>query len=419
MGLAGRISKGLQRPGGRAFGVYLLVTLVYALLAEPRLFREHTAANHFALLAEGWLHGRLDLGGPPPAWAQMNDFAQFQGRWFIVFPPLPALLLVPWVVLCGGAQNVPDGLVFLLCAGVAPALLFLLLERLRALSSGRRTGENLALVALFAFGSVFFFTAVQGTVWFAAHVVAASLLIGFLLAALEAAHPWWAGVCIALGFLTRTPVLLAGIFMLFEVRRLGVYRRLVPFFAPVVVAVGVAAVLNWQRFGSPLDFGYRYLVIAWHDRIETWGCFSYHYLARNLGVVLTSLPWFEPHAPHLFRISGHGLALWVTTPAFLWLLWPARRGAIHDALAWTLLAVAAPTLLYQNTGWLQFGYRFSNDYSPLLIALLALGGRPLGAWFRSALVWSVCVNLLGALTFGRDWSWYHVERTQQILYQPD
>ena len=30
-------------------------------------------------------------------------------------------------------------------------------------------------------------------------------------------------------------------------------------------------------------------------------------------------------------------------------------------------------LLYQNSGWRQFGYRFSNDYAVLLFMLIALG----------------------------------------------
>ena len=70
---------------------------------------DHTPFNHFALLAESWLNRRLDLGGPPPGYAQNNDFAEFGGRWFIVFPPFPAVLLLPMVKLGGSAIRVQDG----------------------------------------------------------------------------------------------------------------------------------------------------------------------------------------------------------------------------------------------------------------------------------------------------------------------
>src|SRR4029078_1172959 len=69
-------------------------------------------------------------------------------------------------------------------------------------------------------------------------------------------------------------------------------RRVLPTtHSPVVLAATCA--LNAARFGDPFEVGYRYLRVAWHARIEKWGLFSYHYLARNLGVLVTSLPWLR------------------------------------------------------------------------------------------------------------------------------
>ena len=80
-----------------------------------------------------------------------------------------------------------------------------------------------------------------------------------------------------------------------------------------------------------------------------------------------------------------------------------------------------PTLFYQNTGWVQFGYRFSCDYAVLLFALFAVGGYHLGRTFQVLSVLSVIVNGFGAFTFGRRGyeSYYFVEPTQRVLYQPD
>jgi hypothetical protein len=79
------------------------------------------------------------------------------------------------------------------------------------------------------------------------------------------------------------------------------------------------------------------------------------------------------------QINAHGLALWVTTPDVLVV---ARRQALVGAgprAARDGALVALPTLFYQNTGWVQFGYRFSNDYAPLLFLLLAIVGPTLRA----------------------------------------
>src|SRR4029079_9594007 len=72
------------------------------------------------------------------------------------------------------------------------------------------------------------------------------------------------------------------------------------------------------------EVGYRYLQIRWRDRIDHWGLFNYHYLGRNLGIMLASLPWISRQFPHIV-VSLHGLALWVTTPHYLELVRLRRR----------------------------------------------------------------------------------------------
>ena len=424
--LSGANSK--QRRLVIAAGIYLLATCVYFVFADPWLVREHTQWNHFALLADAWRKGRLDLGGPPPEYTGYNDFSHFNGKWYVVFPPFPALLLLPVVALGNAAEQTRDGLFFLLLAGVAPALLFLSLEKLRRFGRSEVSERaNVGLTLAFAFGSVYFFSAEQGTVWFAAHVVGSALSAAYLLFALEAERPWLAGLALGLGFATRTPLLFAAPLFLLEawrtarVRQSQLARVLLAFATPVVFVLIATLLHNQRRFGDPFETGYRYLNIAWQHRIEKWGLFSYHYLAKNLGVVLTSLPFSTPNGGARFQINTHGLALWFTTPLYLWLIWP-KRAAVPQRTLWiTVLCVALPTLFYQNTGWQQFGYRFSNDYAVFLFALLALGGYRFGRLFQAAAIAAVLINAFGAETFGRrDYAaYYFQDNTQRILYQPD
>lgn len=432
-----------------ALAVYVVATGAYFACASRQTLTDHTPFNHFALLAESWLNRRLDLGGPPPGYAQNNDFAEFGGRWFIVFPPFPAVLLLPMVKLGGSAIRVQDGQFFIWLAGIAPAVLFLCVEKLRRMGlTGRGTAFSLVVSLLFAFGSVYFFTAEQGTVWFAAHVVGAAIAAIYVLCALDAERPVLAGLMVGIGFLTRAPLLYAVPLFVFEAVRVSLpadfaggggrlalvrdlwtkldRRRclglLFAFGAPLACVLAVAAWYNRARFGDPLEFGYRYLTVLWRPRMEKWGLFSYHYLGKNLGVVLTSLPWVaKAPADPRFQINAHGLALWVTTPLYLWLLWPRKWTKVHWALTLTALSVAIPTLFYQNTGWVQFGYRFSNDYAVFLFCLLAVGGFRLGPLFYAAAAWSLIVNSFGALTFQRPKfaKYYHQEGTQSVMYPPD
>jgi len=435
--------------------LYLVCASVFASVAgKPRL-TTHTNYNHYALLADAWLHGRQNLPNGPPDYSGNNDFAQFEGKTYISFPPFPAVLMLPLVKASGSPENFRDGQFVIWLAGLGPAFLFLVLEKLRRTARSARTErENVILASLFAFGTVYFFTAVQGTVWFTAHVVCVGLLGLYLLCALDAERPLWAGVAMACIFMTRPHVVLASAFFGLELVRVcckdgvanegalvdrifetwrrvdkGAFLRKVALFAaPILVAIAIASWMNYTRFHdpSPVAFGHEHLSVAWKGRMMKWGLFGYHYLSKNLGVMLTVLPWIRPpgsdptrFAP--FQINEHGLALWFTTPLLFWLFRPKKGGWLHAIAAISAALPAAYDLLYQNSGWQQFGYRFSNDYSMILFVMLAIGARPMRALFWIAAVWGVAWNLFGAITFGHGEfdRLYYREPTQQILYQPD
>ena len=127
---------------------------------------------------------------------------------------------------------------------------------------------------------------------------------------------------------------------------------------------------------------------------------------KNLAAAFLNLPEWLGERPYL-RNTKHGLSLLITTPALLWLARPATRVPLRGALWAAVVCAAVPGLLYQNTGWAQFGYRFALDYLPYLVALLAIGGRPMGRAFKAAIVWGILVNLFGAITFGRFEALYH------------
>src|SRR5690606_24520437 len=148
---------------------------------------------------------------------------------FVAFPPFPAVLLLPWVALAGSAEAVRDGQIFLWLAGVAPATLFLALQALARAGHGARSRRaNLVLSLCFAFGSVYFFTAEQGTVWFAAHVVGAALAAAYLWASVDARRPWLAGAALGLGVLTRTPLLYGAPLFVLEAWRTHLSAAAVP-----------------------------------------------------------------------------------------------------------------------------------------------------------------------------------------------
>lgn len=429
---------------------------VYSLVAWDRITRP-SPAPHFVYQADAWLHGTAAIAGPLTGddWARvetvvLDDGTQVEGRRLVTrpmfrtldgrelpmarftrslgktaymsFPPLPTVLMLPSALLAGRAGN--DVIPTLLIAALILPLAFATLRRLAAAGLSRRSArDDLWLVAALAFGTVLFFSAVQGKVWYTAHVVGVALALGYAWAAIEARHPIVAGIALGAAALTRTAMAFMVVLFVCEAWRmaggLGAWRAdraamlrrlrgpLVRFALPVAGFAALGMAYNAVRFGAPTEFGHTYLEVRQQTQIEQFGLASYHYLARNLAVAFTLLPEISSRPPHV-QISGHGLALWFTTPILLAVLWPRERNALHRTLWLCVLVVALPSLLYQNSGWVQFGYRFSLDYIVFLFLLLAVGNRPLTHAARGLIIAGIVINLFGAITFDRMWAYYRV-----------
>ncbi|MCP4446286.1 MAG: hypothetical protein GY811_13215 [Myxococcales bacterium] len=348
---------------------------------------------------------------------------------YVSFPPTPALLMLPSTLVHGRRAN--DVVPTLLIAALILPLCFATLRRFAAEGlSERSDSENLWLAAQLSFGTVLFFVSVSGKVWFTAHVVGVACALAYANFSIGARRPILAGLMLGLATLTRTPMaFMLPFFALEAVRSVcgqdwfaawrgdfngqwkahgkGILKLWLRFAIPVVAIAIIAGVNNFLRFDSATEFGHSYLAVRQQGMIEAYGLFDYEYLRRNLSVAFTMLPGLSSTAPYV-HISPHGIAIWFTTPLFISLLWPrlSKGRVVHHAMWITVACVAVPILFYQNSGWAQFGYRFSLDYTPFLILLLAVGRRPLRRVAKFLIVLSILVNLFGAITFGRHHKYY-------------
>jgi hypothetical protein len=432
--------------------VYLVFAGAYLGASGGRL-RQHSLYNHYVYLAEGWLHGRLALQGGPPNendWAKVDVFKLKDGRElrgtygsktggpvdrfyplrgpsvtveesqiasrsairYVSFPPFPAVLMVPFVAIWGLTFN--DVLFTALLAALNPVLLLLLLRDLRRRGLSKRSDvDDLWLTVMFGAGSVYYYCSVVGEVWFTALITGTTLSIGYAWASLDAERPVLAGVFFGLGYATRPPWMLFPLFLWEAVRVSGGLgalktrdgqKKLIPllvrFSAPVAVIVAILLWHNYARFERPFEFGHKFLNIGWQERIQRWGLFNYHFLSRNLTAALVLLPRIMTRWPYV-KISHHGMSLLVTSPNLAYTVMPAERSRLAKPLWLTVAAAALPSLLYQSSGYIQFGYRYSLDYMIFLMMILAVGNRPLSRLFKGLVVVAVAINIFLAITFDR------------------
>jgi hypothetical protein len=177
--------------------------------------------------------------------------------------------------------------------------------------------------------------------------------------------------------------------------------------------------LYHQELGYGTMFGLDYNP---HFSIEDLG-----YIPHNIGIFLFGLPTIFPtqlpndgalvctagQARGLFNLScptalpsALGMSVLLTSPAYVLAavaFVPARLRRLDRATAGAAIAVFAiafVNLMHFSQGWVQFGYRFSNDFVPFALILVALGASRLGRWWPllAALVaLSIVVNVWGVV----------------------
>jgi hypothetical protein len=179
---------------------------------------------------------------------------------------------------------------------------------------------------------------------------------------------------------------------------------------PMTLVVAGLLAYNSARFGDPLDFGYRNATVADNlvDDLRTHGQFSLHYVGRNLRVMLLALPhWDPPFGRPVPDVQGMSLLL--TTPALVYLV-RARRRSPCVVGAWTAFGLLLiPLVMYYNTGWSQFGYRFSLDFMVPVMFLLAVAAGDRVSWpMRGLILLGVLANAIGVMWwYGiRVWPFY-------------
>ena len=456
-------------------GLVLVALFTYTFTRPVRFY------DHFEWQAAAFLEGESAIRYPVESTADSAGNAFFQDvlpvesddvpRGLIPFPPLPAILLLPFVAMWGHAA---DGqMIFAILGAIDVGIAWWMLGRLPI-----RPWVRLAVTIFFAFGTVFWYASQIGTTWYQAHVLAvgiALLAVGLALradpgaAADEGDLPAPADHREAIGSnlaatvrdflrrgLDRRQLLVGLLFGLACTARLPVAFA-APFFLLVggggtwlrrgasagigaAIPVGALILYNVLTTGHVLHPAYDYLYQLEAGFYTTlgynldWAVEDPRYIPQNLGIMLFSTPAIlpdvypaglgggealctEPGAVRqLFDRScpialprDIGMSIFLTSPAYLLAapalarLWGRSRVVTGAALA--VLAVAVFNLMHFSQGWVQFGYRFSLDFVPWALLLVALGlarlRSGLGLAVAAALVAvSVAVNAWGVVWGG-------------------
>ena len=446
----------------------LVAVAVYSVTYVDRYY------DHFVWQAAAFLEGKAAIRYPVDAAGGLLGNARFQdvlpiattdgiARALLPFPPLPALVLLPFVAIWGLAVN--DQAIFIVLAGVDVALCWWAIGRLPV-----SVVVRLATTIFFAFGTVFWFTAQITTTWYQAHIVAVGLTflsIGIVLgadpgasedepdgvdddppdkapAAPEGARSrvaprqWLAGLLFGLAATARLTVVFGAPFYAF-VGPGGLRRRAVSAGLGAAIPIGILVLYNLVSTGQVLHPAYDHLyrlesvgypTLGYHP---DWAAEDPRYVPQNLGIALFGTPVLAPSvlpestSPSptpvcvgpiaqrgMFSLAcplavprDTGMSVILTSPAYLLAIPVLRRYGRSRLVTGAVLAVgfiAFVNLMHVSQGWVQFGYRFSNDAAPFALILVALGFERVSTRYSwgmlgamSLVVVSLAINLWGVM----------------------
>ncbi len=445
-GRPGRLEAVLQRiePAWVSVALFALALLVYVGSNPDRA----DIYDHFVWQADAFLHGRAEIAYPVTEGPYQNGYFQdvlpvADGLAQVPFPPLPAVLLLPFVAIFGLGTN---------GAAVAAVLgaLNVVLCWVMLLGVTPRRSAALLGTLFYGFGTVAWYAAMLGTTWFLAHVVASTFLFLAISAAVRAdraalaadleirsaggaflvaraarslRRQFVAGLLFGTAALARLTTIFGAPFFVFVGGGGTWLRRALAAGAGALIPVALLLLYNVATTGHLFHPAYEHLYRVEHrphpEMVnEAWGIEDPRYIPQNVGVMLAwppERPLLDDPACEgrtldagvllgrecpLLRPDPMGMSILLTSPAYLLALpvllrsW-RRRIVAGSALA--VLCIALVDLMHFSQGWVQFGYRFSNDFAPFAVILVALGIARLGVGVVSLglVALSVAINAWG------------------------
>ena len=315
--------------------------------------RDRQNLDYFVRLADAFLHGRIYLT-EAPSW--LNELIPKDGVWYVAYPPFPAVLLVPFVAIFG--PDFPPQVASCIFGGISVGLAWLVLGRF-ALTGRVRLG----LTIVFGFGTVLWYVAEVGSVWYFSHVVAIMCSLAAILLVLERRAPFLVGLLLGCAAISRLPVGLTAPFFLALILGLGWPPRLpergersaaiargVAFLIGIGIPTAAYLLYNLARWGTFVDQSYVLIPGVLDDPIYAkHGILALEYIPRHVYAIFLR-SWNFVDDPPFIQPSWWGLSLFMTTPLYLWLFKARFR---DPRVAWAVIATAIaliPIVTHGNVG---------------------------------------------------------------------
>ena len=362
--------------------IFIITLVVYYLTSAGK-----TPYDYFTRLAASFLKGKYYLT-ENPTW--LNELIpEDQNKYFVVYPPMPAILSMPFVFILKDVFQ-QQYLAHLLGAGIV----FLTIK----LSLKIKKDMKLAIWSglLVGFGTIIWYLSVTGSSWYLGQVASCFFLIAALNESLDKKRPSLVGALLGASYLSRLTTILSFPLFIYLIKGKRKIKNIFKFALGILPFFMFNFFYNFIRFGTIFDKGYLLIPGVLN---ETWyekGLFNLSYIPSHLKVIFASFPIFQKEFPFVIP-SWAGLSIWITTPAFLYSIFSNIKERVVQISWFVIILTSLVIFSHGTTGFAQFGYRFAVDFYPFLIFLTIKGvSKNKLKWHHIVLLLiSILVNLWG------------------------
>lgn len=375
---------------GNKFRLVAILLFLGLIILYVSTSAGNTPHNHFTLLADAFLKGKFFIEANAP-WLEKVPIDE--NRFYVVNPPMPAILLMPFVAIF--TKEFPQQfLAHILGAGLSISTMLLAFKLKRDIKLALWSG---LLVGL---GTIIWFLSSVGSTWYLGQITAAFFLTSAILESHGKKRPFLLGLFLGATYLSRIHLALVfPFFIILNWKKLNNFRNFFYFILPITFFIGFDFYYNLIRYGTIFNKGYFLIPGTANEPWFSKGIMHPSYIIEDIKIAFFKMPIKIPSFPYIIP-SWAGMAIWLTTPAFIF-SFKSKLNDIWVKYSWiSILIIFLIVGLHGGTGFAQFGYRFAVDFYPFLVLLTIKGvivqkGPNKIHWFLLAI--GVLVNFWGVI----------------------
>ncbi len=385
--------------------ITIIVLLILVIIIDNTVGKsllESSTYNSYELQARAWLNGSTYLEHDYP----YLELAIYNGKYFVSFPPLPSVILLPFVIIF--KDNIPTNLILFIVFIVEVVVIYKILKRYK-----NNEFTSILLALAFTIGTNLMSLLIDSGVWFVAQIFNNCLCILAVDAFLKDKKTMvYFYLALAVGCRPFSAIYMIMFFVYYIIKDKDksiinrVLNNIKPLYPSIIIAI-IYMTYNYIRFDNPIEFGHNYLPEFVR---EEYGQFNLHYLLPNLKSLFFNKIRIDFNSKNIL-VYDMPFCFLIANLMFILYIYHSIKNIIKtkkiDLLRLMIFITTIINILFiclhRTLGGWQFGSRYTCDLLPFIfLAIVTYKGKnnqaiKLDIFEIICIIFSIILNVYGTI----------------------